>query len=74
MMSLTQDQQEKLIRAIQYGFRQLESLRNCGNEEHFDLDTYLAMVELAHSMNRKGLLLNDDVDHFVKMLKEEPPP
>jgi len=25
-------------------------------------------------MNRKGLLLNDEVEQFVKMLKEEPTP
>jgi len=74
MMSINQDQARLLTRAIQYGFKQLESLRNIGNEEFFDQTTDLAMVELAHSMNRKGLLLNDEVEQFVKMLKEEPTP
>lgn len=63
--NLLKGQAMELAVAIGYGFKQPEAVNNLT-----ELDMSLIVSEIAHSMNRKGLIKNENVEEFIHMIKE----
>ena len=63
--NLLKGQAKDLAVAIAYGFKQPEAVNNLT-----ELDMSLIVSEIAHSMNRKGMIKNDNIEEFIHMIKE----